>query len=639
MKLSKTDSLNRCAAIRKMFQCQWRCLVVLLVLSGLWFVVATVEAAEPSRSAHDGPTAEVALGDRSRARALLIGVNDYERLKDLRFCEADVKALRTRLIEIGFDRDAVKCLTTGDEDSANRPSHRNITERLDSMFSGLDESSVVLIALSGHGGSFTWQNESGKAQKASFFCPQDARLSDPTGTMISIRGLFDRLKACPARFKMVLVDACRDPHFAPPGGRTAIDEAKSVADFSKSLADSDLPDATLALISCASGQQSWEDKDLQHGIFMYYVLEALAGKADTQDNSDRNGRVSYLELTDFVYRQTSDHAHRKYDERQTPMFYANYWELSDFELLDLHKPSIPQAEAPVYASWPFDAREAARRQAETARLLGQPERQVDSIGMRFSLVPAGEFVMGSPETEQGRHSDEREHRVRITKPFYMGCYEVTAEQFRKFVKERNYQTSAERGLGAFVIDSVSGEYLLQKDAKWSASRFTGVPNAPVVCVAAGDAEAFCEWLAGKERVSYRLPTEAEWEYACRSGCAAPWSCGPEIREIGRYANCGKGVTLERRTPVLPVGSHEANAFGLSDMHGNVSEWCGDWYASGYYARSPIDDPSGPDRGLFRVYRGGAWPDAVSGVRSAKRFSRPANHAAFDLSFRVVREIP
>jgi formylglycine-generating enzyme required for sulfatase activity len=599
----------------------------------------TIEAAEPARSAPSELAAELALGDRSRARALLIGVNDYERLKDLRFCENDVQALRARLIEIGFDRDAVKCLTAGDEDSANHPSYLNITERLEAMLAGLDESNVVLIALSGHGGSFTWQNETGKAEKASFFCPQDARLSDPAGTMISIPGLFKRLEKCPARFKLVVVDACRDPHFVLPGGRTAINEAKSVADFGKGFADGKLPRATIALVSCTSNEQSWEDEDLRHGIFMHYLLEALAGKADTQYRGNGNGRVSYLELKDFVYRQTSDHAFKKYDERQTPMFYANYWELSDFELLGLAEPNAPKMEASVCTSWPFDAREAARRQAETARSLGQPVQRGDSIGVQLSLVPAGEFVMGSPETEQGRHSDEREHRVRITRPFYLGCHEVTVDQFRTFVNEREYRSSAERGGGAFVIDGTSGEYLLQADAKWDHPRYSGVPVAPVVCVSASDAEAFCEWLTEKERVPYRLPTEAEWEYACRSGCAAPWSCGPEIEEIDRYANCRKGVTPERRTPISPVGSHKANDFGLFDMHGNVSEWCRDWYASGYYARSPADDPSGPDKGLFRVYRGGAWPDAVAGVRSAKRFSRPANQAAFDLSFRVVREIP
>ena len=507
------------------------------------------------------------------------------------------------------------------------------------MFSGLDEDSVLLVALSGHGGSFSWQDSADGHRKASFFCPQDARLGDPSGTMISIQSLFDRMEKCPARFKLLLVDACRDPHFAPSEARTAIDEVQSVADFSKALASSRLPDATVALVSCSSGEQSWEDKDLKHGIFMYYVLEALEGKADSAPRANRNGRVSYLELKDFVYRRTSDHAFKKFGRSQTPSFYANYWELSDFELVELARREPPQPVISVYTTWPFDVQEALRRQEETARTLGHPAELTDSTGLKFSLIPAGEFMMGSPEDEPGRHSDEFQHRVRITRPFYLGRHEVTVAQFREFVRERNYQTYAERGSGSFVVDPKTGEHQLVSDACWSHPTFSAISEAPVVCVAAVDAEAFCEWLGEKEAARYRLPTEAEWEYACRAGCADAWSCGSRSAELDRYANSGKSITIEQRSRILPVGRGEANGFGLFDMHGNVSEWCSDWYASGYYGRAVRADPLGPEKSFFRVYRGGAWPDTSNGIRSAKRFSRPATQASFDLSFRVVREIP
>ena len=269
---------------------------------------------------------------KGQFRAVLVGVNDYERLKDLNFCEEDVRGLRDQLIKMGFRRDTIKCLTTGDPDPAYRPNYRNISERLNAVFSGLDKDSVLVIALSGHGGSFEFRERSGEESKASFYCPQDARIHDPRGTMIPVKSIYDRLEKCPARFKMLLVDACRDPHIAPSGARTAIDEAKSMAGFAKSLSDGILPKGTLALVSCTSGEQSYEDPQLKHGIFMHYLLEGLAGRADATYRGNRNGMVSYRELKDYVYRKTSDHAWRKYDQPQTPEFLANIWELSDFDL-------------------------------------------------------------------------------------------------------------------------------------------------------------------------------------------------------------------------------------------------------------------------------------------------------------------
>ena len=149
-------------------------------------------------------------------RALLVGVNDYERLKDLKCCEADVMALRDRLVAMSFRRDAIKCLTTADSDPAYRPTYLNITERLDAMFSGLKEDAVLVIALSGHGGSFEWKDTSGKVEKASFFCPQDARLHNPHRTMVPTQEIYQRLEKCPARFKLLLVDLPR-PSFRTTG--------------------------------------------------------------------------------------------------------------------------------------------------------------------------------------------------------------------------------------------------------------------------------------------------------------------------------------------------------------------------------------------------------------------------------------
>ncbi len=286
-------------------------------------------------------------------RALLIGVDDYVRLKDLKFCEADVTALRDRLVAMGFQRDTIKCLTTGDADPAHRPNYRNITERLDALFAGLDKDSVLVIALSGHGGSFESRNKEGNVLKSSFFCPQDARVGDPHGTMVPVKDIYDRLDKCPARFKMLLVDACRDPHLIPtdtPGiGRSAIDEAKSMSEFSKSFSDGTLPKGTIALISCASGEQSYEDPNRGHGIFMHYLLDGLAGRADAVYRGDRDGRVSYRELKDYVYRKTSDHAWNTVNRAQTPNFYSA-WELPNFDLVNVRADSPQSTASPTWVT-------------------------------------------------------------------------------------------------------------------------------------------------------------------------------------------------------------------------------------------------------------------------------------------------
>jgi len=633
-------------------------LVKTLLATGLLIASAYSSAAEPADSSAGSPRGdkgidiEPVLNTQSgQFRALLVGVNDYERLKDLKCCEADVTALRDRLVAMGFRPDTIKCLTTADPDPAYRPNYRNITERLDAMFSGLKEDAVLVIALSGHGGSFEWKDASGKVEKASFYCPQDARLHDPLHTMVPTQEIYDRLEECPARFKMLLVDACRDRHFVPDdtplAGRTAVDEAKSMAEFTKSLLDpSRLPKATLAMISCSSDEQSYEDPKLGHGIFMYYVLEGLAGKADRTYLGDRDNFVSYRELKDYVYRKTSDHAFDKHERAQTPNFYAK-WELSDFNLVEVLGPC-------VYTDWPFDADEAKRRQQETAEVLGQPVELTNSIGMKLKLVPAGEFVMGSAKSPQEivrmfdldegdakQLSDEQsQDEVRITKPFYLGVHEVTLGQFLKFYHAAKYKTEAERdGKGG---RGWRGGRLEQRKAfvPWSWGFSDQTMDHPVVNVTWNDAVAFCEWLSRKEDETYRLPSHAEWEYACRAGTATTYYHGDDPEGLARVGNVADATakarfidwpTISARDGYVftaPVGSFRSNAFGLSDMHGNVFEWCHGrrslWFS--LRTRSPQRFP----------VRGGSWIVDAWHCRSASRYVESHDFRHCHLGFRVAR---
>jgi len=224
----------------------------------------------------------------------------------------------------------------------------------------------------------------------------------------------------------------------------------------------------------------------------------------------------------------------------------------------------------------------------------------NSIGMKLRLIPAGEFMMGSPATESDRADRETRHPVSITKPFYLGVTEVTQEQYQK----------------------VMGK---------NPSQFKG-PQNPVEKVSWTDAVEFCRKLSAMpaEKTAghvYRLPTEAEWEYACRAGTATAYGFGDDRSGLGVYGWVGGESTH-------PVGGKKPNAWGLYDMHGNVWEWCQDWY--GDYPSGSATDPTGATSGSHRVSRGGSWISIARSCRSARRNGSTPEVRSNGLGFRVLR---
>jgi formylglycine-generating enzyme required for sulfatase activity len=261
-----------------------------------------------------------------------------------------------------------------------------------------------------------------------------------------------------------------------------------------------------------------------------------------------------------------------------------------------------------------------------------PHYLTNSVGMKLVLIPAGTFLMGSPAREQGRSADEGpQHEVTISRPYYLGVYPVTQEQFQR-VMGTNPSHFCRGGRGR---DQVKGE-----DTRLF----------PAEKVTWGNAVAFCRKLCdlpdeGRQGRAYRLPTEAEWEYASRAGKdGEPFSFGSSLsadqanfdgtQPYGRGA--AVGPYLKRPTA---VGSYPPNDFGLFDMHGNVWEWCSDWYDKGYYANSSPEDPQGPEEGDQRVLRGGCWSSSAANCRSAYRGrGEPGNHV-YRFGFRVLLKVP
>jgi formylglycine-generating enzyme len=242
--------------------------------------------------------------------------------------------------------------------------------------------------------------------------------------------------------------------------------------------------------------------------------------------------------------------------------------------------------------------------------------------IEWQKIPAGTFTMGSPANEPDRNNIETPHQVTLS-GFKISKYEVTISQFKAFVDATGYVTDAENGAGGKVGSIVwTGTALdFKNGANWKCNekgnlRRAAEYNCPVVHVSWNDAEAFAEWMG------CRLPTEAEWEYVCRAGTTTIFNQGNNLTTSQAnydgnfpYNNNSKG---EFREKVMPVGSFAPNKWNLFDMHGNVCEWCSDWY--GDYPTKAQVNPQGPATGKRRISRGGGWMYNAQRLRSADRGS-------------------
>ena len=242
---------------------------------------------------------------------------------------------------------------------------------------------------------------------------------------------------------------------------------------------------------------------------------------------------------------------------------------------------------------PFTETKAKEAQKEVAKSLQKEVEEEADLGkgikLEMVLIPAGKFLMGSPASENGRDNNEKQHEVILTKPFYMGKYEITQEQW-------------EGVMGNNPSSKTKGAKLPVTDVSWN------------------DCQEFIKKLNEKTKGGYRLPTEAEWEYACRAGTTTAYSYGNVMTKSD--ANFGYGEVGEIRA----VGRYKPNAFGIYDMHGNVWEWCEDWYA--FYLERLVANPNGPTMGESRVLRGGSFGyDDATARSSARTVGMPTGSVA------------
>jgi serine/threonine-protein kinase len=315
--------------------------------------------------------------------------------------------------------------------------------------------------------------------------------------------------------------------------------------------------------------------------------------------------------------------------------------------------------APALAVAPFDARQAKEHQSAWAGHLGMPVEVTNSIGMRLSLIPPGEFEMGSAsevvgwaraEGMRGNPNDKTflerlsgecpRHRAEISRPFYLAAFPVTQGEYQQVMGVNPSAFCDPQIPGSRLFPPPNARHVDERARAACRAAGWDTGRHPVETVSWNDAVEFCRRLSAhpEERAAgrvYRLPTEAEWEYACRAGTTTRWWYGDDAAGLGPCAWFGRNADQTTH----PVGEKRANPWGLFDTYGNVWQWCGDYYDPRYYERSTGTNPPGPTTGTYRVARGGPWGGGPSVCRSAYRSNYVADGISCNLGFRVALVLP
>jgi len=577
------------------------------ILSSLVLLLcATAHGQEPTSPSGLGKFTTFPAGDaatrfdQGRKWAVVVGVNEYlgTGIPALKYCVADAKLVAKQLIErCGYDEKRVLTLTDDRQEAHLRPLRINLDQKIRGWLSLAAEGDTVFVFFSGHG----FLDERGQG----FLAPQDCQLDNLGLSALRTDDLRDMLRQCKATQKILVLDCC---HAGAGKGEVAGSSSQEIGGAFKSAA------GLVTIASCRKKETSLEWEKQGQGLFTHFLSAGLGGAADF----DRNGIVDNLELYRYLADEVPTTAQRELNGVQMPVQIIGDDVAGVFALSRVvagPRPLVPPGGS------------------------GKPSE--NSIGMKFALIPAGEFPMGSRDDDAGAEDDEKpQRRVTIVKPYLLGMHEVTRGQFASFVAAEKFRTEAERdGQGGWGYDEATDElagFLPQYD--WRKTGFKQADDHPVVNVSWNDAQAFCAWLSKKEGRVYRLPTEAEWEYACRSGGGSAFSFGDDPKQLVAYGNVADrafrakkpggydwGIdALDGHVFTAPVGAAKPNAWGLYDMHGNVEEWCAD-----AMTESTTD--------VYRACRGGGWHSEPQDCRSAARRGFTPDSRRSGLGFRVVLE--
>ena len=552
-----------------------------------------------------------------RKVALLVGPKQYlHDFSALPHLDDDVTALAAELRKGGFDEVVV---LTDSPEGKNPATKENILAHLDRLLSGGGDKSkairkddVVLIGLSGHGLEIFLDGKT----KDTFFAPIDGKKKEPK-TLLNVGEVLDKVGGCGCR-TLVLADMCRDIFDPNKGKGLDTDNLK-------------LPKNAAVLFGCESTQQSFVNTDLKHSLFTYAVLEVM------KEANTRGEPLLWSELVSGVEKKFGSDQFKKLmgdDRQQSPV--PRVADLKATTLLAAVSNTTDTGEKTEEFTWKGEKR---KRTVRTVVLGGEK--------VEFVKVPAGSFVMGSPDSDKDADKDEKpQHTVKFTKPLWVAKYPVTKGQFAAFTKAAKYETEAEGdGKGGYGYGT---KFEQSKDYSWKNTGWTQTDNHPVVNVTWNDAEAYCKWAAKESKTGIRLLNESEYEYANRGGSKTVYITGDDIASLEGYANVSD-KSAKAKFPdwtaapfddgyvfTSPVGKFKPNGFGLFDMTGNVWSWCGDWYDAKLYERGSVTDPKahpGSEQ-KYRVLRGGSWLDNPLNCRAAYRIYDAPGDRLYYLGFRV-----
>jgi formylglycine-generating enzyme required for sulfatase activity len=517
--------------------------------------------------------------------ALLVAVNEYnnpDKMRTLKYPEADALAIKAALERADGTGYEVTLLVGKDA------TRERILKALDDIAKKGKVGGHLILGFFGHGVQYgadayfcpfdTKIEQAVDADKNKLFDGNIPRLQPMTKSMVPMREMLAAMNVTEARHKLLLADCCReDPNRARGGVAGRV--------FGSELKLEELPQNSAALFACSKDEQAYELDDEGHGAFTKAFLDAF-------ENSEK---PTANELSVSIYRGVQTLVQPKGVKQNVNSVIKG----SVIELGMVNPNASKKLIAPEMRS-------------ANAPTLNEPAANISTIRNRIDMqlvpIPPGNFLMGSANNDKDRYADEVRHKVTISKPFHMSITEVTQAQYQ-VVMQKNPSAMKQ-------------------------------PQHPVENVSWEESIRFCEALSAMEEEKkagrvYRLPTEAEWEYACRAGQDTRFTFGDDPLKLPEFA-WFKGNADGSQS--YPVKQKRPNAWGLYDLHGNVYEWCSDWYIA-KVSTDAVKDPSGPANGNERVMRGGSFREDVKYLRSAARMSYPAATRGAYIGFRVVMEQP
>lgn len=542
--------------------------------------------------------------------ALVIGAGDYRQgWPKLPNPPKDARDVAETLKAIGFRAENIRLITDPTNAELRDAFSRLVKENM-------EESRAVLVYFAGHGHTL----KQADGTPLGYIVPVDA--PDPDDDIVrfmehavSMRDIETYAQLIRARHVLMLFDSCFS------GALFTVMREKPSAFIEEKIAR-----PVRQFITAGRENESVPDRSVFKDVF-------IQGVKDRYADMNRDGYVTGEELGYYLQEHVVNYSkkmqHPQFGKINNPLLDKGDFVFQTALLSGDHAdvPKKVKTEGPERSmAVEKDIAVRPRERVQQDGQAGEEHADRDAVG-EVVLIQGGCFSMG--DIFGDGESDEKPVHEVCVKDFYMGKHEVTVEEFRKFVNTTGYRTEAETGGGCFVW---TGKRLEREPARsWMSPGFVQANRHPVVCVSWNDALAYTEWLSGKTGKRYRLPSEAEWEYAARGGGKKEkWPGAAHEAELAGYA------WFDRNGEGTPhgVGEKKPNSLGLHDMSGNVWEYVQDWYGENYYAQSIRENPRGPVGGEFRALRGGSFLCPPASLRASERYWERPDFRSPNNGFRI-----